>query len=213
LATYVDANQKNWTDWLPYVTYAYNTSHHSSTTFTPVYLMFMREPVISLDLLGDADVTLGHERSQEEYVMLMRQRMRAAYELVHVNLNRHFERSKRRFDIRVRACRCKVGEKVWFYSPRKYRYLSPKWTLQTTGPYDIIRKVNDVNYVIRQPGKRRSFTVHVDRLRSYKLPVSDVTGGTAQHTLHRRSLARAECTPLPSMRPNRTRRIPRRYET
>jgi len=86
-----------------------------------------------------------------------------------------------------------VGEKVWFYSPRKYRYLSPKWTLQTTGPYDIIRKVNDVNYVIREPGKRRSFNVHVDRLRSYRLPVSYVTGGKAQNTFHRRSLARVEC--------------------
>jgi len=145
--------------------------------------------------------------------MLLRQRMRSAYELVHVNLNRNFERSKRRFDIRVRACRFKVGEQVWFYSPRKYRFLSPKWTLQTTGPYDIIRKVNDVNYVIRQPGKRRSFTVHVDRLRSYRPPVSDATGVTVKHTLHRRPLARAEDTQLSSKRPNRTRRIPRRYET
>jgi hypothetical protein len=71
--------------------------------------------------------------------------MRAAYELVHVNLIRNFERSKRRFDIRVRVCRFKVGEQVWFYSPRKYRHLSPKWTLQRTGPYEIIRKLNDVN--------------------------------------------------------------------
>jgi hypothetical protein len=78
LATSVDANQTNWTDWLPYVTYAYNTSHHSSTTFTPFYLMIMREPVISLDLLGDADVAIDHERNKDEYVMLMRQRMRAA---------------------------------------------------------------------------------------------------------------------------------------
>jgi len=90
LATSVDANQKNWTDWLPYVTYAYNTSYHSSTTFTPVYLMFMREPVIGLDLLGDADVTLGHERSPEEYVMLMRQRMRASYELSACELKSKF---------------------------------------------------------------------------------------------------------------------------
>jgi len=112
--------------------------------------------------------------------------------VVHMNLNRNFEWSKRRFDIRVRACRFKMGEQVWFNSPRKYRYLSPKWTLQTTGPYDIIRKVNNVNYVIRQPGTWRSLTVQVNRMRSYRLPVSDVTGGTAQHTLHRRSQARAE---------------------
>ena len=214
LATSIDANQKNWTDWLPYVTYAYNTSHHSSTTFTPFYLMFMRDPLISLDFLGDVDVTLGRDHTPDEYVLLVRQRLRTAYELVHVNLQRSFERSKRRFDIRVRACRFKVGEQVWFYSPRKFRHLSPKWTLQTTGPYDIIRKLNDVNYVIRQPGKRRSFTVHVDRLRLYKPPLNEVTGGLTNPASPRRSLARAESTiTTPNTRPNRNRRIPRRFDS
>jgi hypothetical protein len=87
----------------------------------------MRDPLISLDFLGDVDVTLGRDHTPEEYVILMRQRMRAAYELVHTNLNRNFERSKRRFDIRKHACQFHVGQQVWFYSPRKFRRLSPKW--------------------------------------------------------------------------------------
>ena len=32
-------NQRNWCELTPYVTFAYNTSYHSSTTFSPFYLL------------------------------------------------------------------------------------------------------------------------------------------------------------------------------
>ena len=171
MAKMISANQKNWSDCLPYVTYAYNTTVHSSTAFSPFYLMFLREPRVSLDFVSD-EPSVAESGSPDEYVALMKERMRAAYELVFEQLRAVFERAKRRYDPRVKFCRFAVGQKVWYFCPRKISHRSNKWSLQTSGPYEIMRKVNDVNYVIRLSLKHPSFTVHVDRLRQYLPPLT-----------------------------------------
>jgi len=46
----VNENQKDWTVWLPYVTFCYNTAEHVSTEFPPFFLYFGRMPEWSIDL-------------------------------------------------------------------------------------------------------------------------------------------------------------------
>ena len=104
MAKLIANNQTNWSDCIPYVTYAYNTSHHSSTLFTPFYLMFLREPRVSLDFVGEPMFTNPFETT-EEYVSQIKQRMRDAYELVFEQLQVVFDRAKRRYDPRVKLCR------------------------------------------------------------------------------------------------------------
>jgi len=99
----------------------------------------------------------------------MKQRMRDAYDLVFEQLQSVFDKAKRRYDPRVKFCRFSVRQRVWYFCPRRFKHRSPKWSLQTAEPYEIIRKVNDVNYVIRLSPKHPAFTVHVDRLREYKM--------------------------------------------
>ena len=210
-ATSVADNQRNWTDMLPYVIYAYNTAYHSSTTFSPFYLMFLRQPRIGIDLICD-ETAEAKIATPEEYALVMRERMQNAYRLVHEQLNTAFERAKRRYDLRVRECQFKLGDLVWYYSPRKYRHKSSKWLLQTSGPFEIVRRLNDVNYVIRRSARQPAFTVHVDRLRHYRLSlderreiptsVSRRTGGPEMGD------GIDECVE----RPRRRQRLPRRFE-
>lgn len=126
---------------------------------------------MNIDLLSDVQIADSYDKL-EDYVDVMRQCMHTAYRIVHEQLNTVFQRAKRRYDVRVRACHFKVGDKVWYYSPRKFSNRSPKWTLQTSGPFEIVRCVNDVNYVIKKTNSRFAFTVHVDRLRRYEAPLA-----------------------------------------
>ena len=50
-AKMVDENQRNWCELTSYVNFAYNTSYHSSTTFRPLYLLYLSEARIPLDLV------------------------------------------------------------------------------------------------------------------------------------------------------------------
>ena len=49
-AKMVDENQRNWCELTPYVAFAYNTSYHSSTAFSPFYMLYLREARIPIDL-------------------------------------------------------------------------------------------------------------------------------------------------------------------
>jgi alkanesulfonate monooxygenase SsuD/methylene tetrahydromethanopterin reductase-like flavin-dependent oxidoreductase (luciferase family) len=130
----------------------------------PLYLMLLREPRLRIDTVSET-YTAAEFSSPEEYAHVMRERMQSAYRLVHDHLKAAFAKDKRR--IRIRECQFKVGDQVWYFSPRKYGHRSPKWSLQTSGPFEVVRRVNDVNYVIRKSNRHPSFTVHIDRLRRY----------------------------------------------
>lgn len=49
LSMYVDTEHSNWDKVLPFFTFAYNTSFHSVTGFTPFCLLYARAPATTLD--------------------------------------------------------------------------------------------------------------------------------------------------------------------
>ncbi|GFV58069.1 hypothetical protein TNCV_2108971 [Trichonephila clavipes] len=51
LSMYVDVEQKNWDEILPFVTFAYNTAKEETTGFTPFYLLHGREAETTLDTM------------------------------------------------------------------------------------------------------------------------------------------------------------------
>jgi len=147
----VKSHQKDWSDLVPYVTFAYNTAVHSVTKHTPFYLMFGR-PITGMDWQLEhpspaevQDVDMFSER--------MRERMRVAHELVAEQLKCAFLRNKTSYDAPVKAIQFKSGDSVWFFSPRKKQGLSRKWQLRTVGPYKVVHRVNWVNYVIQKTPK------------------------------------------------------------
>lgn len=53
LVKFVDGKKDSWEDYLDTCIYAYNTSKHESSRFTPFELMFARKPVLAIDLEYD----------------------------------------------------------------------------------------------------------------------------------------------------------------
>lgn len=163
----IKENQRDWCERTPYVAFAYNTSYHTSTTYSPFYLMFLREPVVGLDLmLGTPSEVLS--TNLEDYTGEMSQRMRDSYALVRELLQSSFSRMKRRYDSRIKELQLEAGDFVWYYSPRKRPGLGRKWQMTSTGPYQVVRRVNWVNYVISLTPRSRPVMVHIDRLKKYE---------------------------------------------
>ena len=94
--------------------------------------------------------------------------MRLAYSLVREQLRACFDRAKKRFDERVWTTRFTVGDFVWHFIPHRYKGLNKKWLLGNRGPYRIVRKINEVNFVVKKSPKAQEEIVHIDRLTKYK---------------------------------------------
>ena len=142
----ISCHQRDWCEFTPHVVFCYNTSYHTSTTFSPFYLMFLREPIMGLDLMLD---TPAYEvpANVDEYVETMRSRVLEAYEIVREKLRCVCSKTKRRYDQRVKFVQFKPGDYVWYYNPRRYKGVGRKWQL-CTAPHRIIRRLNLVNYVV-----------------------------------------------------------------
>jgi len=166
MAKVLDAKQKNWVEFLPFVTAAYNSTVHGSTSFTPNFLLFGRE------LVAAVDIVYGCHRppscSVNEYAYHTRKLMAEAYALVQAHTRQSAELNKRLYDAGVKPVEFEVGDLVWYFCPRSSRGTSPKWNRFYSGPHKVVRKVNDVNYVIQLRTKGRTVVVHVNKLKKYK---------------------------------------------
>ena len=50
MAKVVDTKQKRWVEFLPFVTAAYNSTAHGTTSFSQYFLLFGRELVLAVDI-------------------------------------------------------------------------------------------------------------------------------------------------------------------
>jgi transposase InsO family protein len=166
LGRVVDVSQKDWTTFLPFVVAAYNSTVHSATNFTPNYLTFGRELNSAADL---AFCVPGVEiRSVNDYARCVSQRLADAFELVREHSGRVAQLMKREYDTRVRPVSFNVGDPVLYFCPRTRIGTSPKWTRFYSGPFNIVRKLNDVNYVIQLTPRSRLMVVHVNKLKAFR---------------------------------------------
>ncbi|GFV40954.1 retrovirus-related Pol polyprotein from transposon 412 [Trichonephila clavipes] len=91
---YVDVEQKNWDEILPFVTFAYNTAKQETTGFTPFYLLHGREAETTLDTMlpfcpndfDDNNITKIAARAEE------------SRQLARVHTLRAQDKDRRRYD-------------------------------------------------------------------------------------------------------------------
>jgi len=159
---FVKRSQKDWCELVPYITYAYNTTIYTATGFSPFYLMHLRRVRVPIELLIGTPSEAAYE-SKDTYVMAASERMRKAYALVREQLQAGFDKAKKRYDSRVTTARFAVGDFVWYFVPRIRQALNRKWQLANHGPCRIVRKINDVNFVIKKEPRTREEIVHIDK--------------------------------------------------
>jgi len=164
----VECHQKDWPRRLPFVVSAYNGSVHEATGYTPNFLMFGRELNVAVDLvLGNPT---GPPRSVNDYAEHITGMMSAAYDEVREQLGRSANRAKQYYDFGAKPREFKSGDLVWLYSPRQFKGRSPKWSRCYSGPWEVVRRVNTVNYAVRKSPRSAVTMVHVNKLKPYLAP-------------------------------------------
>ncbi|CAF2126492.1 unnamed protein product, partial [Rotaria magnacalcarata] len=94
IAALSNLHKTNWDDQLPFVTFNYNTSIHSSTKHIPFEMMYGRSPVLPFDH-QDTNVTLSYDN---EHVKKLNQFLSNLNEQAKCNIIKHQEQYKQHYD-------------------------------------------------------------------------------------------------------------------
>ena len=187
LATAVGDRPFEWETHLRRMCYAYNTSVHPTTGFSPFQLMFGREARMPVDIM--LGTTNSAETTLPQYVTRLRTSLETMYGYVRDHMEHKQAKQKVRYDARSEGKPFAVGDLVWLHSPAVPRGKSRKFHRPWTGPFRVVAKPSDTIYRLQHVQfRRRRPVVHFNRLK----PCSPAT------RFPPRQLHTSERTPPPS---------------
>ena len=160
-------------DRLGTVALAYNATVHTSTGYSPHELFYSFAPACSL---LDALVTTPMPEpvnNVDEYALQAMERLQEAARFVRSYTGKQIQRMKQGYDASVRPKQFGENDEVLLFDPRKKRGKYTKWCVTWIGPFQVQKRLNSSNYVLRKSTKSRPFVVHVDRMRPYLHELDD----------------------------------------
>ncbi|UYV65696.1 hypothetical protein LAZ67_3005170, partial [Cordylochernes scorpioides] len=189
LSMYVNTDQKNWDEILPFITHAYNTTIQETTGYSPFFLMFGREPTSFLD---DRNISVDIDKDDyDEYIKHHLDKINRTRKLVINNTIKTQERMKKNYDKKHMERSYEPGELVAVWTPIRKIGKCEKLLRNYFGPYRILKKLSNVNYLIEpkdNPGQD-PLIVHVSRIKPYFERIYEDTPSLlvlpTPHTQHR----------------------------
>ncbi|UYV76515.1 K02A2.6-like [Cordylochernes scorpioides] len=167
ISMYVNTDQKNWDEILPFITHAYNTTIQETTGYSPFFLLFGREP---MSLLDDENIpTDSNMDDYDEYIENYLDKIARTRQVVINNTGKTQERMKRNYDKKHNEKIYEPGHLVAVWTPVRKIGKCEKLLRKYFGPYRILKKLSNVNYLIEpkdNPGQD-PLIVHVSRLKPY----------------------------------------------
>jgi len=166
LGKIVSENQRDWDTHVAYVLAAYNVTEHSATGYSPNMLVFGRELRFPNQLLyTDVEDQEVASISSVDFVAERLVLFKKSFALARETLGNAVERSKKRYDMRVKPEIYQVGEWVYYFCPRLRMGRSPKWQRFYSSPFLVIEKLELVNLRIQRSQRANPMVVHVDKIK------------------------------------------------
>uniref|UniRef100_A0A803JM67 Gypsy retrotransposon integrase-like protein 1 n=1 Tax=Xenopus tropicalis TaxID=8364 RepID=A0A803JM67_XENTR len=172
----VDKDGKNWDYLLPYLMFAIREVPQSSTGYSPFELLYGRHPRGLLDIAKETwEGQPTPFKSVIEHIDQMQDRITAVMPIVREHMVQAQEAQQRVYNRGARVRNFSPGDRVLVLIPTVESKFLAKWQ----GPFEILEKIGEVNYKVRQPGKRKPEQVyHVNLIKPWKERMSLFTKPT-----------------------------------
>ena len=152
LSHYVSQGKTDWDVFLPFALYAYRSAVHAVTKMSPYFAMYGRVP------RSPSDVELWVEPEEgpvSEYVRQIRRYLRKSLVMIKERLAVSHEQQRKMLTKHNRKYQqFEIGQKVFVWTPAAYRTTDKsdagkkKLARLWTGPYKVVRRLNNVTYEI-----------------------------------------------------------------
>ena len=154
----------NWDRYIPALLFSYREVAQASLGFSAFELVYgrsVRGPMSVLrDIWADEDIN-EQTKTTYQYVLELRERLESTCKLAHDELRKAQGNQHKWFNKKAKAKHLKEGDQVLPLLPTKMNKLKMQWQ----GPFDIIMKVRENDYVINLDGQHKMF--HANMLRKY----------------------------------------------
>lgn len=189
MRTYCAQWPGDWDTAMPFLLFAIRDSVNDSLGFSPFELVYGHEIRGPLKIMKESFLEPEGKGNLLQYVASFKDRLQSACELAQANLVKAQECMKKQFDRKAVTRTFAVGDRVLVLMPMRGEGLGTRFC----GPYPIVKKVSETNYVVKTPDRRRSTQLcHVNLLKpyyarssaetvccvsAYSLPLDRVEGG------------------------------------
>ena len=168
LSHYVNSANTNWDILVQFYLMAHRAMPHSTTGFSPFFLLHGREMTLPSHDNLKARVT-GENLDHKCRLENLKTGLQTAYKMVvKTNRNSHWN-NKKLYDRKAKPRNFEVGELVYLYNPAMKPGRSWKFYRQWAGPFKVTKRISELNYeIIDQKDKKR--VVHVNSLKTADNP-------------------------------------------
>lgn len=167
LSMFVEIHQRDWDKHIPYLLMAYRTAVHESTKVTPAKLMLGREIRVPVDLVFGRPENECVYEGITEYGEKLAESILETHEFARSTLKTSSLRMKRQYDVDAKTKLFHAGDVVWLFSSFRKKGLAKKLMRPWTGPYRIVKRINDLVYKIQLTPNSKPKIVHRNRLWKY----------------------------------------------
>ena len=164
LKKYCLENTKDWDEGVHFALFAAREAVQESLGFSPFELIFGHTVRGPMHLLKEKWLADTAELNLLEYVSEFREKIFSAIKLAQENMTRSQINMKQIYDKNTKIRSFQPGDQVLVFLPITEHSLQAKYF----GPYVIDRKINDLNYVVNTPGRRKENRVcHINMIKEY----------------------------------------------
>ncbi|XP_076029782.1 uncharacterized protein LOC143018307 [Oratosquilla oratoria] len=168
LRTYCLEFGKDWDEGVDLLLFTVRDSVQESLGFSPFQLIYGHEVRGPLKALKESWLLENSVTPLVSYVVEFREKLKTAVRLAHVHLKSAQIKMKQQFDKKhkVEHREFRVGDKVLAFLPVQTHPFQAKYD----GPFQIVDRVGDANYVVYTPDRRKKKRlVHVSLLKPYRV--------------------------------------------
>lgn len=188
LHAFVHAEHSEWCKWLPFVCHAYNTSVHSSTGYTPHFLLYGTEAATELDIVAKTTQSIPRPNSVFDHANNFMHDMHCHRERAREALATAQEQAARAYNQGRRGKTFQPGDLV-LVNPHSLELVDVKGTgkklvQRMLSPFLVQERINPLVYKLALPDTYpMNSVINIKHLRKYHEDASGRFAGPLRPTL------------------------------